>query len=253
LNVGSLFSGIGGIELGFEREGFKTSWFVEKDSFCRKVLRKNFPGKKIYGDITKLDFSKLEKVSVLTGGFPCQDISVAGKKAGIKGERSGLWRYFVEAIRVLRPSFAVIENVSALSFRGLDVVLGDLAKIGYDAEWFCLRACWFGAPHRRERIFIIAYPSDRRIQESSEKLESYAKTFFARKFSFSSVKLGSGNGLRVKDWEESRTIESAILGVDDGIPKKLDRVKSLGNAVIPQVAQFVARRIKEIKKKGVRA
>ena len=157
MKVGSLFSGIGGIELGFERQGFTTKWFVEKDAYAQAVLRKNFPNIPIYDDITTLDFSQVEKVDILTGGFPCQDISIAGKGVGISGERSGLWKYYAKAIRILRPKFALIENVSAITHRGLNVVLADLAEEGYDAEWFDLRASDFGALHRRERIFIIAY------------------------------------------------------------------------------------------------
>lgn len=158
MNVGSLFSGIGGIELGFKREGFRTSWFVENNPYCQEVLKRHFPAARIYGDITKLDFSTLPEVSVLTGGFPCQDISTAGKQAGIRGKRSGLWKYYAEAIRVLRPKVALVENVPALAYLGLDEVLADVAEIGYDAEWFNLSASAFGAPHRRERIFILAYP-----------------------------------------------------------------------------------------------
>ena len=168
MNVGSLFSGIGGIELGFEREGFTTKWFVEWDEYCQAVLRKNFKGAKIYGDIQKINFDELEKVDILTGGFPCQDISVAGKGKGIiEGKRSSLWKHFHRAIGEIRPKYAVIENVSALTFRGLCNVLADLAEIGYDAEWVCLRASDFGALHRRERIFIIAYSNGNGCDESN--------------------------------------------------------------------------------------
>ena len=159
LKVGSLFSGIGGIELGLERTRyFETKWFVENDGFCRKTLARHWPGIPIHGDITTLDFQKLPRVDVLSGGFPCQDISYAGKGKGIReGTRSGLWFYFAKAIGILRPRYALIENVPALANRGLDVVLADLAEAGYDAEWFDLRASDFGALHRRERIFIVAY------------------------------------------------------------------------------------------------
>src|SRR3990167_7617774 len=115
MNVGALFAGIGGIELGFEREGFTTKWFVEKDEYCQAVLRKHWPDTPIYGDITKIDFRKLEPVDVLTGGFPCQDISNAGKRKGISGERSGLWKEYLRAISEIRPRIAFVENVSALT------------------------------------------------------------------------------------------------------------------------------------------
>lgn len=159
MNVGSLFSGIGGIEIGFEKQGFKTIWFIEKEPYAQTILRKRFPTATIYEDITTTDFSTVQKIDILTGGFPCQDISNAGKRIGITGSRSSLWKYYLEAIRVLRPKYALIENVSALTIRGLNVVLSDLAQIGYDAEWYNLSASAVGAPHRRERIFIIAYPN----------------------------------------------------------------------------------------------
>ncbi len=161
ISVGSLFSGIGGIELGLERTGnFRTEWFVENNGYARAVLRKHWPGLPIHSDITQMDWSKVAPVDMLTGGFPCQDLSYAGKGAGIKeGSRSGLWKEFYRAIRILRPKFVFVENVSALLSRGLDIVLGDLAAIGYDAEWYCVTASSVGAPHRRDRIFIIAYTS----------------------------------------------------------------------------------------------
>ena len=163
LDVGALFAGIGGIELGLERTGyFRTRWFVENNEFCQQVLKKHWPDVPCYGDITAIDFRTLPPVDVLTGGFPCQDISVAGRGAGIReGTRSGLWFHFARAIGILRPKYALIENVPMLARRGLDIVLANLAEAGYDAEWFDLRASDFGAPHRRERIFIVAYPHDR--------------------------------------------------------------------------------------------
>jgi len=158
MKVGSLFSGIGGIELGFERTGeFETVWFVERDAYCQQVLKKRWHNAVIYDDITTTDFTKVQPVDVLTGGFPCQDISNAGKRAGIEGSRSSLWKHYARAIGDLRPKYAIIENVAALSNRGLDVVLADLASLGYDAEWHSISASSIGALHRRERIFITAY------------------------------------------------------------------------------------------------
>jgi len=164
LTIGSLFSGIGGLELGFERTGrFKTIWHCEIEPYPSAVLEKNFPGVVNYGDITKVDWSKVERPDVLVGGFPCQDISVAGKGQGIKeGTRSGLWSEYARAIRELRPRYVVVENVAMLARRGLVRVLGDLASLGYDAEWFTIRASDVGAPHRRERLFIIAHDTNDR-------------------------------------------------------------------------------------------
>ena len=171
--IGSLFSGIGGIEIGFHREGFETKWFIEKDKNCQRVLAKNFPSIPIYDDITKVDFTKLEQVDILTGGFPCQDISIAGRKQGISGKRSGLWKEYLRAIRHIRPKLVVVENVARLLRSGIWVILEDLAKEGYDAEWQVLRAQDFKAPHKRERIFIIAYPHQERRDDGCYFNEEY--------------------------------------------------------------------------------
>jgi DNA (cytosine-5)-methyltransferase 1 len=156
--MGSLFAGIGGFELGFTRAGFDVSWEVEIDPYCQKVLAKNFPEAERFGDIRECGSHNLKPVDVICGGFPCQDISNAGLRAGITGERSGLWKEYARIIRELRPRFVLVENVAALLGRGMGVVLGDLAEIGYDAEWTVISAADVGAPHLRERIWIVAYP-----------------------------------------------------------------------------------------------
>ena len=163
LSVGSLFSGIGGLELGLERTGgFRTAWQCEIDAYCSEVLKLRWPSVPNLGDITKVDWNEVEKPDVICGGFPCQDISVAGRGAGIKeGTRSGLWSEYARAIRELQPRYVVVENVAMLARRGLVRVLGDLASLGYDAEWFTIRASDVGAPHRRERLFIIAHDNNR--------------------------------------------------------------------------------------------
>ena len=164
LNVLDLFSGIGGFSLGLERTGgFRTVAFCEIEPFCRSVLNKHWPGVPVYEDVKTLDAARLAadgiSVDVLCGGFPCQDISTAGRGAGLSGERSGLWWEFYRLIQEIRPQYALIENVSALRSRGLDEVLGALAAIGYDAEWHCIPASAVGAPHRRDRVWIVAYPN----------------------------------------------------------------------------------------------
>jgi len=159
LTVGSLFSGIGGIELGLERTGgFETKWQCEIDPYAQAVLRKHWPNIPCYPDIRELGVSIIpERVDVLCGGFPCQDISTAGKRTGIHGERSGLFFEIVRLARILRPRYILLENVAALTIRGLDTVLGELAMCGYDAEWDCISAASVGALHRRDRLFIVAY------------------------------------------------------------------------------------------------
>src|SRR5579863_716914 len=147
LTIGSLFSGIGGFELGLEWAGLgPVVWQCEIDAFCRSVLAKHWPNATRYTDVRAIDASA-PRVDVICGGFPCQDVSNAGKRAGIDAERSGLWSEFARVVGVLRPRFVVVENVSALLGRGMDRVLGDLAALGYDADWSTLRASDVGAPH----------------------------------------------------------------------------------------------------------
>lgn len=161
MKIGSLFSGYGGLDMAAEAVfGGTTAWHSEVDQHASKVLALRWPGVPNLGDIAAVDWSTVEPVDVIAGGFPCQDISSAGRGAGIKeGTRSGLWYRYADAVRVLRPRFVFVENVGALVVRGLDIVLGDLAALGYDAEWTSLRASDVGAPHRRERIFLLAWPA----------------------------------------------------------------------------------------------
>lgn len=160
LTIGSLFSGIGGLELGLEwglGDGAETIFQVEIEPYCRRVLEKHWPNTLRFEDIHGVGRSNLPRVDILCGGFPCQDLSLAGSGAGLDGSRSGLWREFARVIRELRPRYVVVENVAALLARGLGRVLGDLAESGYDAWWDCIPASSVGAPHRRDRIFIVAY------------------------------------------------------------------------------------------------
>ncbi len=167
MTFGSLFAGIGGMDLGLERAGMTCKWQVETDPYCRRVLAKHWPDARRWNDVRYfLAGKRLRRtrdewaVDLVAGGFPCQDISYAGRGAGLAGERSGLWYEFARVVRVLRPRFVIVENVSALLTRGLDSVLGTLAAIGYDAEWACLPAAAFGAPHIRDRVFLVAHTED---------------------------------------------------------------------------------------------
>ena len=156
---GSLFSGIGGIDLGFEMAGIETVWNCEIDEWCRDLLKKRFPGATQYDNVENIGKHNLEPVDIISGGFPCQDISVAGKGEGLDGKRSGLWFEMHRIISELRPRFALIENVQLLTKRGGTRVLSDLAEIGYDAEWQIISAASVGARHLRKRLWIIAYPT----------------------------------------------------------------------------------------------
>ena len=162
LSVFDIFSGIGGFSLGLEKAGMQTVAFCEKDSFCQKILKTHWRDIPIFSDISKLtkdDFKTLKKIDIIAGGFPCQDISCAGKQVGINGSRSGLWKEFKRLINELKPRYAIIENVANLRSKGLVAVLQDLWEIGYDAEWHCIPASAFVAPHRCDRIWIMAYPT----------------------------------------------------------------------------------------------
>lgn len=249
--IGSLFSGIGGIEVGFDKAGFETIWFVEKDKYAQQVIKKNWGADAvIYDDITKLDFKTVPKVDILTGGFPCQDISTAGKGIGITGSRSSLWRYYKKAIRVLRPQVAFVENVSILTGRGLDVVLGDLASIGYDAEWYCVPASAVGAPHQRDRLFVISYLQGKRKRDVSKEQSRDDKS----DVSGGSKKVSNTGGTRLERTESKGSqfvehcgwiSEPQVDRMADGVSLRVDRVRCLGNSVVPQVAEIFAKAIAE--------
>ena len=164
MTYGSLFAGIGGIDLGMDAAGFECRWQVEKDEDCCKVLAKHWPNVKRYGDITQIETDELERVDAIVGGFPCQDLSQAGKRKGFHHEdgtatRSGLWFEFARIVGALRPRYVLAENVPGLLTQpgAMGAVLGELARLGYVGSWRCLRASEFGASHLRKRVFIVAY------------------------------------------------------------------------------------------------
>lgn len=156
LTIGSLFSGVGGLELGLEQSGLgPVTWQVERDAYCRAVLAKHWPSTERYEDVVTA--TALPAVDILCGGFPCQDVSVAGKGVGLAGERSGLWVHFARIVGEVRPSFVVVENVPGLIRRGLATVVADLRRLGYEVVGTRIAASDFGAPHKRERLLTVAY------------------------------------------------------------------------------------------------
>lgn len=156
-SVGSLCTGYGGLDLAVGHVlGTSLVWYAETDRHASTVLRARFPGIANLGDITTVDWNTVAPVSIVTAGFPCQDISDAGKRHGITGAHSGLWTAVANAVRALGLAYAFVENVAALRRRGFDTVQRDLATLGYDTRWVCLRASDLGAAHRRDRLFLLA-------------------------------------------------------------------------------------------------
>lgn len=173
------------------------------------------------------------RADVVCGGFPCQDISLAGAGAGITGERSDLWRWLCGAIRLVRPKYAIVENVAALLDRGMGTVLGDLAEIGYDSEWHCIPASHVGAPHRRDRCWIVANPNERAdIEGISQPIQRAIQT-------------GIGDVRDQARW----AIEPRMERVVDGVPNRVDRLRAIGNAVVPAIPEIIGRAIMIAEKK----
>jgi DNA (cytosine-5)-methyltransferase 1 len=240
LNVGSLFSGIGGFEIGFKEQGYSIEYFVESDAYCREVLRKNFPGIPIYGNIATIDFRKLPKVDVLTGGFPCQDISIAGKHIGIEGGRSSLWKEYARAINECKPKYAIIENSPLLASRGLETVLQNISEMGYDAEWSCLQASWFGNFQKRERMFIIAYMQ---MLGFIHAWDDSCKGKGVKRF-FEAIPI-EGRTIGDKERLQEQICSTKFIRNRNGIPCRVDRIKCCGNAVVPDVSRWIAKRLKD--------
>ena len=306
-----LFSGIGGFSLAAQwvwGEDLEIVGFCENEPYPHKVLKKNFPGVPIHEDITKLDGKEFKNIDLITGGFPCQDISIAGRGAGVKeGMRSGLWFDLLRIIRDVRPRYALIENVPMLTIRGGTRVISDLTEIGYDTEWTIISAKDVGAWHLRKRIWIVAYPecvgrstgavvtgksgnkkaSDQPGHSSETQYGSNSKSKRGRSIqgqgwgsegevgvggicqelsNTSSKRLQGAKQFQThegeaktqqstaKPFEETGnywSIEPKLGRVAHGVPNRVDRLKGLGNAIVPQVAALIMEMIKkEMNKDG---
>ncbi|MDR1946932.1 MAG: DNA cytosine methyltransferase, partial [Desulfovibrio sp.] len=225
LRAGSLFSGAGLCDLGFHRAGYGHRFFCEVDPYCRQVLARHWPGIPVYKDVRELCPEELPTVDVLVGGFPCQDVSACGRHAGINPHtRSGLWYEYKRIIKGLRPKYAVIENVKGLLSRGMEIVLQDLSDIGYAAEWQNLPAAAFGAPHLRERIFIVAYP-DSDQYDSERRILLAPDGNMADILQFGSVSAWGGVWINRERRQAFRQAFgcAALYGVDDGGSRRMDR------------------------------
>ncbi len=322
MNYIDLFSGIGGFALGAYWAGmrFENHYFSEIEPYCVELYQKRFPDAIPLGDIREVDCGRLMADAesnqrgvrngnstenagwIITGGFPCTDISIAGKGAGIRGQRSGLWFEMWRIIRDLRPRFAIMENVGAIAFRGLTDVLGSLTEIGYDAEWQDIRAEDVGAPHRRERIWIVAYPEGERYSQR-ENIERQGATGRQERPSMGSESGGhsemaySSSSGRIEDESDIRGRGSDVDGSSEemadtrcehiirrrrdrsgqactgsfggvarcgendgwqwaaepdvgrlahGVPSRVHRLRCLGNAIVPQIAELLWRQIKDV-------
>ena len=299
LTFGELFAGIGGFSLGLERAGMECKWQVEIDPYATAVLKKHWPEVPKHEDVRAFPPQGDYSVDLICGGFPCQDLSVAGKGAGLAGARSGLWYEFARIIGVIRPQYVLVENVSALLTRGMDAVLGTLSTLGYDAEWHVVPASAVGAPHRRERVWIVAHANDQgqpdvpvhdepgccvpepagcdvadsendrhpertRLRADRKRFVSTEQGIACRSACGSSksrrrggnVSDANGAGrhqqrraepVRAEQpaierggWWES---EPDVGRVAHGIPSRVDRLRCLGNAVVPQVVEIIGRAI----------
>jgi DNA (cytosine-5)-methyltransferase 1 len=244
--IGSLFSGIGGLELGLERAGLgPVVWQVECDPFCRRVLARHWPDADRFDDVREVGAHNLLPVDIICGGFPCQDISVAGRGAGLEGEHSGLWREYARIVRELRPRFFVVENVAALLARGLGDVLGDLAACGYDAQWDCLPASAVGAPHQRDRIFVVANVANPECQRRSQGMTEQNLHQWNSYAMEPCMWPPCPDDLHA--WRQVPSeLKPSVCRVAHGIPHRVDRLRALGNAVVPQVAEICGLRLLDI-------
>ena len=304
LTVGSLFAGIGGFDLGFEMAGgFEIVWQCEIDDWCRRVLKKHWPNVRQHDNIKTFPTEKHDwSCDIICGGFPCQDLSYAGAGAGLDGGRSNLWFEMLRVVRVVRPQYVAVENVPALLRRGMGTVVSGLAEIGYVVEWNCVSASAVGAPHRRNRIWIVAHADEPNscnpgtVADTDNRGELQSKggrqkkrqrtgdgsceTNLAdtarqrmegdRAIGQQESPLSSGPEISGRDSAgrgkgDGRT-KSGLGGMVDGVPAELDRhwetepadtprvatgvkdrknrLRGLGNAIVPQVAQCIATRIR---------
>jgi len=244
---GSLFSGIGGLDLGLERAGMQCLWQVEIDDHATQTLEQHWPHVARFRDVRHVGKHNLTPVTLLCGGFPCQNISLANTTGiiGIDGPQSGLWSEFFRLICELRPTYVLVENVSTLLIRGMGRVLGNLASIGYDAEWQVLRASDVGAPHQRKRLFIVAYPHEER---RTPVLRGDISTFMGL------YPLWQTSETVDDVWDsltqlETRLGESSVCSSYDGLSRHLEReLGGYGNAVVPQLAHYLGQCILDVHK-----
>jgi DNA (cytosine-5)-methyltransferase 1 len=253
MNVLDLFSGVGGFSLGLERAGFRTVAFCEIEPYCRAVLRKHWPEVPIYEDVRTLTADQLGAdgiaADVICGGFPCQDISLAGRGAGLDGDRSGLWSEYRRLIAEVRPRFVIIENSPALRTRGADRVIADLEEIDYTCEPFVVGAIHVGAPHRRQRAWLVAHANglEHKISSPAQQRTTAAELPADLDGERLEIVLDGHAGqlapaIRAHAW----SFEPDVVRVAYGVPSRAHRIKALGNAVVPQIPEAIGRALMSI-------
>lgn len=272
MKVLDLFSGIGGFSLGLERAGFETVAFCELDKHAQKILKKHWPKVPIYEDIKQLDGKQFRgAVDLVCGGFPCQDLSQAGRQAGFSGERSSLYTEMLRVIGECLPRYAIFENVTGLltgeQGRWFAQFLYNLAQVGYDAEWHCISASYLGAPHHRDRVWIIAYPSsnngDASANEKSRKQRGEQtqldSTKSAKNAAHPKNKRCEGRVKIAHHLQQQIQLvrsaaskhggfnlsEPSLCGANDGVSGRSHRLRQLGNSVVPQIPEAIGRAIIE--------
>lgn len=240
MRVLSLFSGIGGIDLGLEWAGMQVTGQIEIDEYCQTILEKNFPKAKRWRDITSVTAHDIRRhcgaVELICGGFPCQDISVAGKGRGAsEGEKSGLWREMWRIIGVLRPAWLLIENVPALRLRGADSVLSALEAIGYTC-WPVVVGAWaVGAPHKRDRVWIVAHANSEPVRKRGVLTGLVSRN----QRQAPSIAFPACQRSEQREWELARS-KPAMGSTADGIPSGL-ALKAIGNSVVPQIPYLIGK------------
>lgn len=275
IRIGSLFSGIGGLELGLESGLASAGWSaqtvyqVEQSEYCRSILARHWHEAKRFDDVRTIDPASLPPADLLCGGFPCQDLSTAGKRAGLDGSRSGLFFELARIVRAIHPRIVVLENVAGIYTSGLGTVLGTLAEDGYDCVWTSLQAAEVGAPHRRERWFCIGWLAD----DDDERSDPRARLAKGERPDLSDFNRRGGRGSsgtgRKRSPTGKRQLKPGMGRSLDGLPGRLDghrwpagpgpqhdwepprtrqkepndleRLKALGNAVVPHQGAVLGR------------
>ena len=277
MKVLDLFSGIGGFSLGLERAGMETVAFCEIEDYPRKVLAKHWPDVPCYGDVRTLTKERLDNdgvgsIDVICGGFPCQDISVAGRQAGLGEEtRSGLWSECARLLGEIRPSYAIFENVTALlsgdNGQWFQRVLWDISQVGYDAEWHCIPASHLGAQHIRDRVWIVAHSNGNRPQGGDNEPSEANGAGGAPQGGSPGRASSEGAASDTECWQQKLEVYSSRIRRENkvsrdgywetlsepfvcrrthGIPGRAHRLKGLGNAVCPQIPEIIGRAIMQL-------